>query len=498
MRKTKVLHICGTGSGVGKSIIVTALCRIFKQEGYNVCPFKAQNMALNSFVTKSGGEISRAQAVQAQAAKIEPSVDMNPVLMKPSADKKAQIIVRGKAIGNMDVLTYVNYKKKLIKTVCDSYRRLAETYDLIIMEGAGSVAEVNLKRHDIVNMKMAEYADAPVILVGDIDKGGVFAWLYGTLELLTEDERRRVKGLLINKFRGDKRLLSSGITFIEKKTRKKVLGIIPYFKNIKIAEEDSIPLEEYKNLNTPSAINICVIRLPYISNFTDIDPFQQEKDAAIKYVTEPCQLKEADIIIIPGSKNTLTDLAWLKKTGFAAAIRSNRTASFIIGICAGFQMLGNKISDLLKIESRLRQNKGLGLLNITTALCRRKVTHQVKAKELSAGISIKGYEIHHGRTKIGANAGAFCEIVQRGDKPARIPDGAMSRDKRIWGTYLHGVFDNDTLRQALLNQIRKTKNLNIPLKSAVFSPDEEYDKLARVIKENIDMDYLKKIIDRKI
>ncbi|MFH1318256.1 MAG: cobyric acid synthase, partial [Candidatus Omnitrophota bacterium] len=428
MKKTKVLHVCGTGSGVGKSIIVAGLCRIFKQEGYNVCPFKAQNMALNSFITKEGGEIGRAQAVQAQAAKIQPSVDMNPVLMKPTSDRKAQIIVRGKAIGNMDVLTYVNYKKELIKTVCASYQRLRKKYDLIIMEGAGSPAEINLKQHDIVNMKMAQYAKAPVILVGDIDKGGVFAWLCGTLDLLTKNERKHVKGLLINKFRGDRRLLSSGINFLEKKTEKKVLGIIPYFKNIRIPEEDSIPLNEYNNSKTTRDITISVIHLPHISNFTDMDPFQKEKDVSIKYVNEPQQLKMSDIIIIPGTKNTLADLAWLKKANLAAAIKANTTATFIIGICGGFQMLGNTISDPLNVESRLIKNKGLSLLNITTSLGQRKVTHQIKGKELSFGIDISGYEIHHGKTKIDSSVNAFCEITQRGNKSAKILDGARSQD----------------------------------------------------------------------
>lgn len=499
-KEAKAIQICGTGSGVGKSVIVAGLCRIFSQEGFKTAPFKAQNMALNSFITKIGGEIGRAQAIQAQAANIEPTVDMNPILMKPTHDTSAQIIIRGKSIGNMDALTYTKYKKNLIPIIAESYQRLKKNYDVIIIEGAGSPAEINLKRHDIVNMKMAELANAPVILAGDIDKGGVFAWLHGTLDLLTKKERDRVKGLLINKFRGEKKLLTSGLAFLEKKTGKKVLGVIPYFKNINIPEEDSVPLDTANKtpFDKTSLINIAVIKLPYLSNFTDMDSLEQETDVSLRYVTTPDQLNDADVIIVPGTKNTLADLLWLKKTNLAKKIKSKTASSVIVGICGGFQILGRKISDSLKIESHLKEITGLELLNVTTILQRKKTTYQVKAKEIHSGKELTGYEIHHGETKISAELTPFCEITKRGNNPIRILDGAKSKNNNVWGTYLHGIFDNDTFRENFLNRIRKRKNLPYPAKHSIFDQNKEYDKLARLMRENIDMDYLMKILWKKV
>src|SRR3989338_5926349 len=306
----KALMIQGTGSGVGKSVIVTGLCRIFLQDGFRVCPFKAQNMALNSFVTKEQGEIGRAQAAQAMACRIEPSVDMNPILIKPTSDCRAQVIVRGKPCANMQAAQYIKYKNNLKKVIKESFVRLSHKYDIVVIEGAGSPAEINLKKHDLVNMKMAAYAHAPVILVGDIDKGGIFAWIVGTLELLTKKEKAMIQGIIINKFRGDKALLAPGIRFLEKRTGIKVLGVVPYFKNIKIPEEDAVPLDTYMNKNKKrkDTLHIDVIYLPHISNFTDFDALEKEADVALKYIKRAGELNSPDIIIIPGSKNTIADL----------------------------------------------------------------------------------------------------------------------------------------------------------------------------------------------
>ncbi|MFA4889948.1 MAG: cobyric acid synthase, partial [Candidatus Omnitrophota bacterium] len=409
MKQSKAIQVCGTGSGVGKSVIVTALCRIFLQDGFKVCPFKAQNMALNSYVTKDGGEIGRAQATQAQAAKITPSVDMNPILIKPTSDRKAQIIVKGRPVRNMSVYEYVNYKKKARNIVLKSFWRLAEEYELVVIEGAGSPAEVNLKSHDIVNMSMAKHANAPVVLVGDIDKGGVFAWIVGTLELLTKEERKRIKGIVINKFRGDKRLLRPGIDFLEKKTGIKVLGIIPYFKDIKIAQEDSIPLEKLavgvnnQKIQKKRQLNIAVISLPHISNFTDFDALENEPDVRLRYVSCESELGNPDAIIIPGTKSTVSDLNYLKKTGLAeriALIAKNHPATHLIGICGGYQMLGERISDRGTTESAQKSVKGLGVLPVVTSFEKEKILAWVKAKDIVSGLKVTGYEIHHGRTRL--------------------------------------------------------------------------------------------------
>jgi adenosylcobyric acid synthase len=508
--QTKAIQILGTGSGVGKSIVVTALCRIFWQDGYKVCPFKAQNMALNSFVTSSGGEIGRAQATQARASYIEPTIEINPILIKPTSDLQAQVILRGRPIGKMAAATYVGYKRELIKTVRASYNRLKRKYDVIVIEGAGSPAEINLKRHDIANMKMAEYASAPAILVGDIDKGGVFAWLWGTFDLLTKKEKNRIKGIIINKFRGDKNLLDGGLKFLERKTGKKILGVIPYFKDINIAQEDSVSLQNPQlTVNgtalasggqklTPNILNIAVCRLPYISNFTDFDPLTQEINVSVRYVAYPEELSGADVIIIPGTKNVIDDFIWLEKSGLAQKIQSKVNSAMVIGICGGFQMLGKKISDPLGIESNKKEIKGLGLLDMVTILGKRKMTCQVKARELTSGIRLQAYEIHHGRTQIGDKLNPVFEIFQRAHKKIYLKDGARNYDGSVWGTYLHGVFDNDSFRTYFLNQQRKRKKIPLCFKNSIFNQNKEIDKLAQLLRKNIDMEYLYKILHRRI
>ncbi len=501
MKKALALQICGTGSGVGKSVIVAGLCRIFLQDGLRVCPFKAQNMALNSFVTKEEGEIGRAQASQAAACRIEPSVDMNPILIKPTSDVGAQIIVRGKPYANMKAVEYVKYKNNLKDVVWRSFARLQNIYDVVIIEGAGSPAEINLKAHDLVNMKMAEHAKAPVILVGDIDKGGVFAWLVGTLELLTKKERSMVRGIIINKFRGDKTLLSSAIKFLERRTGIKVLGVVPYFKDITIPEEDSLSLDEKngtgKSNRYKKFIDIAVIKLPHISNFTDFAALEKEDDVALRYVKKSEELNSPDLIIIPGTKNTIADLKYLKAGGLAEKIISRidcNLSTFLLGICGGCQMLGNKISDKYHLESNTNEIEGLGLLPISTRLAKDKVLSQVKSREISSGIEISGYEIHHGLSGCKVGLKPFFEILERNGKKIKYFDGFRRKDNRVLGTYIHGLFDADTFRRSFLNRIRQAKGWQPLSESTIFNTDKEFDKLAQLLRESIDMKSLYSIM----
>lgn len=500
MTMAKAIQICGTGSGVGKSVIVSALCRIFLQDGYSVCPFKAQNMALNSCVTKDGAEIGRAQAVQARACRIEPSADMNPVLLKPSSERMAQVIIKGKPQGNMSAVEYVRYKKKAKKVVLRSFQDLSREYEIVVIEGAGSPAEVNLKAHDIVNMAMAKAANAPVILVGDIDKGGVFAWIVGTLELLTKAERARIKGIIINKFRGDKRLLASGIRFLEKRAGIKVLGIVPFFKDIRIPEEDSVYLDgrRQQTANSRQNIEISVIKLPHISNFTDFDALEKEEDVRLNYVESKEQLNGADIVIIPGTKNTIGDLLWLKRSGLAERMLSvtrHQPPVTLIGICGGYQMLGQKIYDTGKIESGLQEIDGLGLLPVTTRFNKKKTLSQVKAETADSRQEVYGYEIHHGRTRrLNGVVPAF-KITERQGKRAEDCDGAASKDGRIWGTYIHGVFDADNFRRSFLNRIRQDKGWLPLAKDTRFDSDGEFDKLADLLRKNINIKLLYRILN---
>jgi len=502
----KRIMIQGTGSGVGKSVIVAALCRIFKQDGYKVAPFKAQNMALNSFVTRNGGEMGRAQVVQAEAAGIEPTVDMNPILIKPTSDVGAQIIVRGKVVGNMSAHYYHNHKPELIQVVSDSFFKLAKEYEIVVIEGAGSPAEVNLRKSDIVNMKMAEIADSPVLLVGDIDKGGVFAWLIGTLELLTEEERKRVKGLIINKFRGDINILKPGLDYLEERSGKDVLGVIPYFKDIWIEEEDSLSLEKarYSFIPEKSKISIEILYLPHISNFTDFDPLEEEEDVCLRYVGRGERIGDPDLLIIPGSKNTIDDLAYLKGTGYEEQILARvRKGTKILGICGGYQMLGKEIRDPYHIESSRGRIEGLGLIDAFTVLEKDKITSQVKAhleknKFFSSKGKIKGYEIHTGRTNLLKEVTPFFRITERFSRPVNIKDGAIGKEGRVFGTYIHGIFDDHIFRRDFLNYIRKTKGLPSYFPSRKVSirerKEKEYDKLADIVRRSLDMKKIYKIM----
>jgi len=501
--KFRSLMIQGTASHVGKSVLVAAFCRILRQDGYNVVPFKAQNMALNSFITKDGREMGRAQVVQAEAAGLEPEVDMNPILIKPNTDIGAQIIIHGRIYKNMSASLYHSFKKDALGFVMESFRRLSEKYDFIVIEGAGSPAEINLRENDIANMGMAEIADCPVVLTGDIDRGGVFASLIGTMELLTEEERRRVKGFIINKFRGDISLLKPGLDFLEKRTGIPVLGTIPYFKDIYIQEEDSVSLERLMTINRNGKVDIAVIYLPHISNFTDFDPFEREPDVNLRYVGHGEGIGDVDMIIIPGSKNTIDDLNYLYNFGYAGEIlRHYKRGGSVVGVCGGYQMLGEYIADPYRVEASLGKISGMGLLPVRTSIEKEKVTSQVCAKVHPLNRffkdtgELKGYEIHMGRTDFWEERCMF-EIIERDGSPISVPDGFISEDSRVWGTYIHGIFDNDGFREEFISRIKLAKGLPVAAREeseadTSFNFQEfketQYDRLAALVRRNIDME----------
>lgn len=502
----KSLMIQGTGSYVGKSLMVAGLCRILKKDGFNVVPFKSQNMSLNSYVTKEGGEMGRAQVVQAEAAGIEPHVDMNPILIKPNTDIGAQIIIHGKVYGNMSAIRYHRFKRRALKAVRESFHHLEKGYELMVIEGAGSPAEINLRENDIANMGTAEIADAPVILVGDIDKGGVFASLIGTLELLSKEDKKRIKGFIINKFRGDIRLLKPGLDFLEKKTGLPVLGVIPYFKDLYLQEEDGVSIEGFGSNPRKGEIRIVVIYLPHISNFTDFDALQKEPDVELYYLRPGSPVPVSDLIIIPGSKNTIDDLAYLRKSQYDKAIlKHRRRGGFLVGICGGYQMLGRRISDPFKIETNRRNITGLGMLNVETTIEREKVTSQVSAKVFEKGYfqwrpgEIIGYEIHMGRTKRGNNTPPTFSIFRKGDRNVHIGDGAISEDGKVWGTYIHGIFDNDKFRRGFINDLRKRRGLSPLSRGDILHyhqlKKEGFDNLERGLRENLNMDLIHRILN---
>jgi adenosylcobyric acid synthase len=494
----KSLMILATGSGAGKSLITAALCRIFNNEGLNVAPFKAQNMALNSYVTADGGEIGRAQALQAEASRIEPSVDMNPVLLKASGEMGSQVIVHGKVHSTMKARQYYAFKNTAWEAVTASYERLSQKHDIIVMEGAGSPAEINLMDVDIVNMSMAKHANAPAILVGDIDKGGVFASIYGTVKLLGRDSRH-IKGYVINKFRGDMGILQPGLEMIHKSTKKPVIGVLPYIKDIGLPEEDGLFFERFKpfkRLEPSKQIKVVIIKLQYISNFTDFDPLSYEPDVDLIYSNNPSDIENSDIVIIPGSKNTMKDLLFLKETSLDVSIkRAYEKGLQIIGICGGYQMLGKKIYDPHFIESCHREIDGIGLLNIETTFDKKKITAQIEAELAQSlmGEKLTGYEIHMGSSK--GDIGLFKIKRSSGLNSLNsdyLLDGSLNGN--CWGTYIHGVFDNDTFRRGIINQTRKAKGLDILNSITQYSDikDRAIDRLADIVQTNIDMDFVKK------
>jgi adenosylcobyric acid synthase len=499
----KPIMIQGTGSFVGKSIIVAGLCRVLKQDGFRVAPFKAQNMALNSFVTPEGGEMGRAQVVQAEAAGLEPHVDMNPILLKPNTDIGAQVIIQGKVFGNLNADEYHRFKKVALHSVMESYERLAGKYQVVVIEGAGSPAEINLREGDIANMGIAEKVDAPVLLVGDIDKGGVFASLVGTLELLGEEERKRIKGFIINKFRGDLRLLLPGLEFLEEKTGLPVLGVLPYLKDLHLPEEDGVVLDKLYSQAGDRTVNISVLYLPHISNFTDFDPLEHEPEVRLRYVHPGQKIGEVDVVIIPGSKNTIDDLIFLKNEGYADEILGlHRLGKMVVGICGGFQMLGKGIRDPFGMETHQEEIEGLGLLDVQTVLMKDKRTFQVKAIALhgpvvQTGEILQGYEIHLGETERGPSSLPAFKIIERLSRQEEVEDGAVSPQGMVWGTYLHGIFENDGFRRHFIERVRELKGRSLKsgagatgrsrLRNFQAFKQGEYDKLADALREALDM-----------
>ena len=491
--KCRALFVGGTGSDVGKSVIAAGLCRLLTQRGYRVAPFKAQNMALNSAVTPEGGEIGRAQALQAAACGIAPHSDMNPILLKPNSETGSQVIVQGRVVGNMTVPEYHRYKKQAWARVEESYRRLAAVHDVVVLEGAGSIAEINLREHDLVNLRAAELAEAPVVLVADIERGGVFASIVGTLELLRPQERARVAGVIINRFRGDAALLAPGIAEVEDRTGVPVLGVVPWCE-LQLPAEDSLDLARKGRGPQAGGLRIGVVRLPRISNFSDFDALEREPGVALEYLERPEQLVDLDLLILPGSKSTIPDLQFLRRSGLARAIHDFHAAGgHVVGICGGFQMLGRHLADPEGIESEQEEAEGLGLLDVTTVLRAIKQTHQVEAElvsefsGLAAGTGLLGYEIHLGETCRGALARPLLQIVRRSGRTTRLEDGAISPGGRVWGSYLHGLFDNPALRGALLEDLRRRRGLAAPAASPARSLDQELDRLAAHLEAHLQL-----------
>jgi len=479
--KTKVIMIQGTMSNVGKSLLVGALCRIFKQDGYRVAPFKSQNMALNSFVTEDGKELGRAQAMQAECAGIKPSVYMNPILLKPTTDTGSQVIVNGEVVGNMPAREYFKYKKKLIPDILAAFNELEKQADIIVVEGAGSPAEINLKADDIVNMGLAKLIDAPVLLVGDIDRGGVFAQLLGTLQLLEPDERARVKGLIINKFRGDKILLDPGIEMLENMGKVPVIGTIPYTRLL-IDDEDSLSErldnDSYKD---GKSIDIAVIRFPRISNFTDAAPFESIEGVNVRFITRAKDIEGADLLILPGSKNTISDLKWMRASGMEALVKRFSEHSPVIGICGGFQMLGEVISDPDNVEEG-GSIRGMSLLHTKTILKDKKNRCQCQGHfpkmsgifETLSDHEYTGYEIHMGVT-----------TDESDNQVTTIQNG------NIFGTYVHGIFDEGDTALRLVQKLAEAKGIKLEntMDYKTFK-EQQYDKLAKTVRDNLNMDYI--------
>ncbi len=478
---SKKIMIQGTMSGVGKSILTAGLCRILKENGIKAAPFKSQNMALNSYITKQGLEMGRAQVTQAEAAGIEPLVQMNPILLKPTNDTGSQVIVNGELISNMSAREYFARKKDFIPDILKAFEYLSERYEAIVIEGAGSPAEINLRENDIVNMGLAELVDSPVILAGDIDRGGVFAQLVGTVELLSENERKRVKGFIINKFRGDVTLLRSGLDFLEKKTGIPVLGVVPYMK-LELPDEDSLS-ERFEFKGRIKDVDIAVIRLPRISNFSDFDIFENIDELSLRYVSSVDELNEPDMIILPGSKNTIEDLIWLRESGLEAMIkRFAAKGRIVFGICGGYQMLGNRISDPEGMESSVKEIRGLELLPLETVLKDSKVRRQTRGKfpELEgvlgslSGMDFEGYEIH-----IGESTYPSCNVGN------------------VYGSYVHGIFDAEGIAAAIVEAVLKKKGKagGIHIKSEREIREDSYIKLAENLRENLDMEKIAEIME---
>jgi len=495
-----VIMVQGTSSHAGKSILATALCRIFAQDGYQVAPFKAQNMSLNSFVTPDGGEIGRSQAVQAAAAMVEPQVEMNPVLLKPEAEARSQVVVMGRPQARKSAREYYELKQQLWPVVTSSLDALRREYEIVVIEGAGSPAEINLKQHDIVNMRVARYAHSPVLLVGDIDRGGVFAQIVGTMVLLEPEERALVTGHVINKFRGDPSLLTSGLHLLEEHTGAPAIGVLPYFFDIHVPEEDSLGLLPRTLSDKETIVDVAVMRLPHIANFDDFDPLRHEHGVRVRFVRGVDEFGQPDLVVIPGSKTTVDDLDWLRSQGLADRISSARQAGTpVIGICAGFQMLGRELRDPDGVESDRPGTPGLGLLPTSTAFQSEKVTHQVTARVTDGrgllggcrGAALTGYEIHMGVSPEQSPTSPFA-IETRSGRSAESSDGAIDDEGMTLGTYMHGLFHNRELRRSVLEFAAGRRGVVLPPFSDGVDLDTEYDKLAALVREHLDMAHVRR------
>ena len=498
------IMIQGTMSSAGKSLICAALCRIFTQDGFKTAPFKSQNMALNSFITEDGAEMGRAQVMQAEAAKIRPDARMNPILLKPTSDVGSQVIVNGHVLGNMPAASYFKYKKQLVPEIMKAYRSLEEEYDIIVIEGAGSPAEINLKKNDIVNMGMAKMVDAPVLLAGDIDRGGVFAQLYGTVALLEEEERNRVKGLIINKFRGDVEILKPGLATLEELTKIPVAGVIPWIY-AKLDDEDSLA-PRLSRVQAGAGVDIAVVRLPHISNFTDFNPLESIQGVSLRYVKNPSELGNPDMIILPGTKNTMEDLLWMRENGLEALIlKEAAKGKLIFGICGGYQMMGETLSDPHGVEAG-GTIKGMGLLPMDTVFARKKTRTRVEGSfsQLTGAFAklsdtaLEGYEIHMGETALKGDAKPSTNI-QDSVTGERKADGAYLDN--VCGTYVHGVFDKEAVAEAIVQIIGEKKGLDVSGMTGMdfqAFKETQYDILAAELRKHLDMKKIYEILEEGV
>jgi len=500
----RTLMIQGTMSSAGKSLLTAAFCRIFARRGLRVAPFKAQNMSNNAAVCAGGLEIGRAQALQAAAARVAPRFEMNPILLKPQGDARSQVIVRGRPWKTLPARAYYQTRDELWPVVTEALDRLRSEFELVVVEGAGSPAEMNLRHVDIVNMAVARHCGSPVLLVGDIERGGAFAQLLGTLWLLEPEDRRLVRGLIVNKFRGDRTLFNDGVEYLQRRGEVPVLGVVPWLPALDLPEEDGQPLQ--CTLRSAAAagaqLDIAVIRLPHIANFDDFDPLGSEPGVVLRYVDSPERLMQPDAIILPGTKSTIADLEWLRRTGLTGRISAlARAGTAVVGICGGYQMLGVLVRDPEGVEATVAEAPGLGLLPIETIFSERKETHQVRVRVIddrhcpgSRGAHLAGYEIHHGQTRGGA---PWLTILFRGELPVDIEDGAVSADGRVWGCYLHGLFANDDLRANWLNSLRKDGD-RVPDPEPVTPSAERLEaaleRLADAVEASVDMPLLEQIV----
>ncbi len=501
----RVLMVQGTASSVGKSWIVAALCRYFARRGVRVAPFKAQNMSNNAAVCPDGAEIGRAQALQARAAGVEPCAEMNPVLLKPEADSRAQVIVMGRVWRTLRAGEYYRHKRDLWPVVTAALDHLRQQYELVIVEGAGSPAELNLRESDIVNMAVARYAGAPVLLVGDIDRGGIFAQLLGTFWLLPPEEQVLVQGFVVNKFRGDPALFEQGVRILEERSGRPVLGVIPHVANLVLPEEDAASLPAAGG--GPILLDVAVIRLPRMANFDDVDPLRAEPGVRVRFVERVADLGHPDAVILPGTKSTVADLHWLQRAGLADAIRRlAKAGTAVVGLCGGYQMLGKVIRDPEGVESEVERVDGLGLLPVETVFVGKKATFQARARLRGgpgwmaslAGLEVRGYEIHMGRSR---SRTPWLEISSRNGQPAHVLDGAVSADGRVWGCYLHGLFANDVLRRAWLESLREHKGDEEATPAPVNAEallDDSLDRLADTVARSLDMGRLEGLVGLKL